>query len=306
MNLGKVVSAINEAESIALIAHIMPDGDTLGSCLALYYSIKKLKNEVELFCTDSTPQNLNFLKDIGNFKNDEKMGKTYDLCIAVDCSDIYRLGTLRDLFEASARTISIDHHSSNTFFADINLVDADAAATGEIVYQLLILLPKGIDINIATALYTAITTDTGNFSFGNTSANTFRIAAELTEQGINIDEITTKLFRTKSIERIQLLARALSSLEMSEDKKIALLKVTQKDMIEIGAAQSDTENIINYAKEIEGVELAILLKETNKSNTKISLRTSENLDASEIASYFGGGGHKRAAGANIEDTLNKA
>jgi len=303
MTIENVVNAISKAKNIAIIGHIMPDGDAIGSCLALYYSIKRLSKKASLYCTDKVPQILNFLKDVDRFKNEIGPNTSYDLTIAVDCSDINRLGSFKELFLNSPLTIAIDHHSSNTGFADINLVDTNAAATGEIVYGLIEKLSLEIDTDTAKALYTAISTDTGHFSFSNTSTETFTIAADLSRHGLDLEYISRRLYRVKSIERIKLLSRALNSLTMYANNKIAMLTITQRDMLETKAMPSDTENIINYAKEIEGVVLAILIKEINDTSVKISLRTSEELDASELASYFDGGGHKRAAGASINKPL---
>lgn len=301
-----ILPILDEAKNIAVIAHIHPDGDTIGSCLALADVLKKAGKSVTLYCQDTPPASLHFLHGLEEFQQNSNFNGLYDTAIAVDCSDKERMGAFSEVFDKSLQTINIDHHISNTLYAGVNWVDPKAAATGELIYHLSVGLGGQIGKNAAEALYTAINTDTGCFSFSSTTSETYRIAADLMECGINIEEINTNLYKSNRVERVRLLARALSSLELIDDGRIAVILISRKDILDTGADDSDTENIVNYAKDIIGVELGILLKESENGDTKASFRSKDTIDASKLAVQFGGGGHKKASGATLHMSLEEA
>ena len=201
---------------------------------------------------------------------------------------------------------NIDHHVSNTFYAKVNVVDEDAAATGEIVYHLISLL--GIKPNkiIAEALYTAIVSDTGRFSFSNTRPKTHRIVANLIEWGVDVVKLSNLLFNNHSLEWVRLLGQAINSLEIYHDGKVAIMHITKEMMDRTGTTEEHSTGIIQYAKDITGVELAALLREVDASTVKVSLRSQSIIDVSLLAQEFGGGGHKRAAGCTINLPLIQA
>jgi phosphoesterase RecJ-like protein len=306
MTINKLLPILEESKSIAVIAHIHPDGDTIGSCLALADMLKKAGKSVTLYCQDTPPANLHFLQGLDEFQQKDSSNSVYDVAIAVDCSDKERMGTCSEVFDSSFQTINIDHHVSNTFYAGINWVDPNAAATGELIYRLSVQWTGQVSRDAAEALYTAINTDTGCFSFSSTTSETYRIAGDLTDSGINIEEINAFLYKSNRVERIRLLARALSSLELIDDGRIAVIFISRKDLLDTGADDSDTENIVNYAKDIIGVELGILLKEADDGGTKASFRSKDIIDVSKLAAQFGGGGHKKAAGATLPLGLQEA
>jgi len=300
-----LVNSLESSHSIALIAHIMPDGDTLGSCLALGHILSLHGKTIDLYCQDDYPSVYSFLHGINKFHKPEDAYREYDLCIAIDCSDLGRLGECLKIFEQSRQTANIDHHISNTFYADINRVETEAAATGEIIFRLFKEMGVSPDYAAAEALYTAICTDTGTFSFSSTTSCSYKIAGELLESGINVEDITSRLYRSYSAAKVRLLGKVLCSLELLADNKIAILKVTRSMLDESEADDSDTENFVNYARDIQGVELGILLKETN-DGIKASFRTKKRINAASLAEHFGGGGHKRAAGATIDGDMQNA
>ena len=306
MSIEAVVQSIKKSDKIAIIAHIMPDGDTLGSCLALNNSLRDMGKRVDLYCQDSIPSNYDFLKGIGHFKKEEGDKVLYDLAIAVDCSDLERMGTCARIFDKCNLTVNIDHHVSNTYFGEINYIDIKAAATGEIVFLIISELSSSIKRDSAEALYTAICTDSGSFTFSSTTSRTYRIAADLLDCGIDVNEITTRLFKSHSYERTMLLARALNSLTLYEENKVAIISITYEDILETEAKDSDSESMVNFAKDIIGIELGILLKETPQGTTKASFRSKDKIDVSKLAGFFGGGGHKRAAGAHIRIDTTEA
>ncbi len=308
MKINTVLRQLQQSKNIAIIAHIQPDGDAIGSCLALAYFLEASEKTVTLFCQDKAPPALKFLHGYNKFRNTIEDIETYsyDLSIAVDCSDEDRMGICSAVFKAGKHTMNIDHHISNTFFADINLVDTSAAATGEIIFRIGKELTGYINKNAAEALYTAISTDTGNFSYGNTTSQSYRIAAQLIDCGVDIERITTLLYKTNRVERIRLLGRALKSLQLHENNKIAIITITQEDLAITGAVESEIENMVNYAKDITGVEIGILLKEMEDGTVRISFRSRGKVDVSKLAGRFGGGGHHAASGASMFVDLHRA
>lgn len=296
---------LNTQSKIGIVCHVMPDGDSIGSSTALKLAIEKLGKQVQLLNHSEPPKLFHFLKDADAFssKNDE----SYDLLISLDCSDADRLGSMKQCFLNAKQTVNIDHHISNEAFADINIVDVTAAATGEIVFQIIenwnIEL---LDEEIAKSLYTAIVMDTGNFSFSNTTSRTHEVASKLMQFDINVYRLCNQLFRTHSLARTRLLGDILGTLEMHEDNRISVLTVSDEMIQKAGATQEDTEGIIDFGREIDGVEIAIFVKERPDKNVKVSLRSKDYMDVCEIAKQFNGGGHQKAAGCSFEEELNVA
>jgi phosphoesterase RecJ-like protein len=303
MTVDAILPILKESSKIAVIAHMQPDGDTIGSCLALADSLRAAGKSAALFCQDTPPATLRFLQGLEDFKQQDNSGGGFDLAVAVDCSDRERMGSCSSVFDNSRQTMNIDHHISNTKYAGINYVDPKAAATGEIIYRIAVRLAGQVSRHAAEALYTAVNTDSGSFSFSSTTSDTYRIAADLLDCGINVEKINTCLYKSNRAERIRILARALSTLAFYGNGKIAVMTISREDILAAGADDSDTENIVNYAKDIVGVELGLLLKEVPDGTVKISFRSKDIIDASKLAAQFGGGGHKKAAGASIAADL---
>ena len=228
----------------------------------------------------------------------------YDVLIALDCGDIERLGFDKQLKEYGAIVVNIDHHKSNSYFGDLNLVDSNASSVGEMIYQLLDGKVQ-IDYDIALNIYTSIITDTGSIRYSNTTPLSLKILAKLVDKGIRPDYVSRQVFERRSLASIKLLKSALSTLEILADGKIASLLITQ-DMLKVAQAnEEDTNGIINYAREIDGVEVAVLFKEKEDSLIKVGLRSNEKVDVSKIAAKFNGGGHPRAAGCQLRLPLKE-
>lgn len=306
MSIESILPVLQQSKQIAVFTHIQPDGDAIGSCLALASVLYDMGISVDLYCQDEVPASLHFLQGIEHFQNKYNGDRQYDLSVAIDCSDEERMGLFSDIYPAGAHTINIDHHISNTLYAKTNLVDPRAAATGEIVYKLVRAFTNRIDKYVAEALYTAISTDTGGFRFRNTTAQSYRIAADLVECGIDVEKITTLLYKTNRLERVRLLERALSSLTLYDNNRIAIITITQDDLLATGATESEIENIVNYAKDITGVELGILIKEMTDGTVRSSFRSKGEIDVSKLAGQFNGGGHKAAAGASLDMNVEQA
>ena len=309
MDCKEIISAIESYPSVALISHIMPDGDTLGSALALSMHLRAEGKDTALFCEQPVPLTYRFLHLSEAFRTPDTWDarkETYPLVIAIDCSDLERLGDCRPIYDGAECTVNIDHHISNERYAAINLVDDSAAAVGEIIYSLIREAGGTVDKPMAQALYAAVSTDTGNFSYSNTTPATHRIAAALLECGIDVYTLNNILFRTHTLERTRLLALVLSTLEMRREGTVALLTATDEMMRQSGAGESETEGMINFAREIGTVEVGILFRSRGDGTVKVSFRSKEYVDVSALAQSFGGGGHKRAAGCTIRGSLAEA
>jgi phosphoesterase RecJ-like protein len=298
-----LLSAIHKAERVLLCAHVSPDGDTIGSNLALQNALRKMGKQAQAVCADPVPELLMFLRGAGEIKKpDQLKGTTFDLAIAVDVSDRLRLGDCAPLFFATRKTIQVDHHGTNPGYADINVVAEDASATGVLIYELIHELGVPLDSDIAQCLYTAIATDTGNFCFDNTTSDAFQVAGELMSCGLPIAKLTRHLFRERSREQVLLLSRALSTLTFYHGGQLTGMQLTLKDLEDCGAKPEHAESIVNYGMDIAGVKMTFLAREVD-GGTKFSLRAAEGYNVAKIASQFGGGGHDLAAGCTMNASL---
>lgn len=305
-NMKEAIDLIKKSKSITIASHINPDGDNLGSSIALALALKKINKKVTLLKSDFIPSDFKFLPGIDLIETKDDSVIDNDLFIALDCGDLERLGDNKKVFEETNKTINIDHHISNTNFALINVVDSSSSATGELVYNLIKQINIEIDKDIATNLYTAISTDTGSFKYDSVSPNTHRIIADLLDYGIDKNKINIELYESMSFIRMKLFIKSLTTLETFNHGKIATVNVTQEMLKETGASLEDTEGIISFIRKIASVEVACMIKEIEKNNVKISMRTKEYMDASHICSKFEGGGHKRAAGCTINNSIENA
>jgi len=305
----KIVEAIKKARRIIIFHHIAPDGDSLGSALALREMIEQLDHieVIDNVITSYVPEIYKYLPDIDKLKkvNDSSLYSSYDLGIAVDCANKDRLGDATELFNNAKNRISIDHHPTNLGFADIDWIDIFASATGELIYNLINPLDVKLTREIAINIYTAILTDTGGFKFENTKAETFRICADLIEFGANPVDIYRNCYEIKSLPMVKLHARVIDRAVVSEDKKIIYGVITRKMLDELEASDDFIDGITESIRQIKGLEVALVFKETLKKTTRVSFRSNE-IDVCTIASFFGGGGHKLAAGCLIEKGLEEA
>lgn len=297
---------IREVPEAALFSHVSPDGDCLGSMLALGIALESMGKKVSYYNTSPLPDNLKFLPGIERISRSIPEDLPANL-IFIDCAEADRVDSHLVNNCLPTRTIfNIDHHISNTLYGTYNYVDVTAAATGEIIYSLLRELKISITKEIAINLYTAIITDTGRFSYSNTTAKSFKIAAELVKTGIDLVAINNILFERKSLAQIRLLHKALSNLVLLKDGSIAVIVLSKEDFAETSAEENLSEGLVNYARNIEDVEAAVLLKELDNDEIKVSLRSNSWLDVNKVASKFGGGGHIRAAGCTINLPLSEA
>ncbi len=301
-----IQDSISEDLSIAVVSHKNPDGDSLGSLIAMGLSLDKLSKNVIFVKPDVIPEDYLFLPALEKMIQLDSLNIDIDLLIVLDSSDPDRLGLNKNLLEISKRIINIDHHISNTNFGDLNIVIPESSSTGEIVFELLSKANFPIDTDIATCIYTAISTDTGRFSYQSVTKNTHLIISELYNYGIDGYEINKNLYQNRSLSRTKLFILAVSNLEFYKDGKVAIAKVTKDMYSKTGAKPDETEGIVEFLRDTEGVEVACLLKELKNNDVKLSVRTKEYVDANKICSFFDGGGHLRASGASstlsIEET----
>jgi phosphoesterase RecJ-like protein len=304
MNYRQLIDVINKNESFVITSHIIPDGDCVGSLLALASILKKMGKTVRPVLRDPIPEVYKFLTGSEEIR-DRFNSNAADVVIVLDCGEWTRTGF--DLAEIKTPKIivNIDHHSENELFADINIVDTSSSSVGEMIYYL---FEKHIilDASIAEPLYVSIMTDTGNFRYSNVSARCFRAVANLVESGIKPSHIYRKVYEKRTPESLIVLSRALSTLKLTSNNRCAWMEVTMDMLKESNAKEEETEGIVNYARELDGVEVAALFKESGDGNVRVSLRSNDWVDVSELARLFKGGGHKRAAGCTIESSLDKA
>lgn len=305
MHDNKFVEAMKKGERVLILPHILPDGDTIGSALALFLALKKMGKEPWILLDDDIPYNLGTLP-VQYIVREINPIPELDTVISIDCSDLSRLGSRSQYIHSAGLSVNIDHHITNTLFGDINIVDHQAAATGEIIYSLIHAMGVALDCEIATCLYTAISTDTGSFKYSNTTSKTHEIAADLLRNGIRLNEITTELYQNKPSYQIKLLSTVLNTLEFHYQGQLAILHVTENMLRNTGASTSDTDGLIEYARDIKGVEVAILLKELKPGEIKVGLRSKYHIDVSKIAGEFGGGGHSKASGCTIHGSIDDA
>ncbi|MBE5819218.1 MAG: bifunctional oligoribonuclease/PAP phosphatase NrnA [Clostridiales bacterium] len=303
MTLDKIVEEIYSAKNIVILTHDQPDGDAIGSSLALYNGLKQKNKQVDLVIPEY-PKVFSFLPNADEIKTEGK-NETYDLAIALDCGDKSRLNGFVKYFEDANCRISIDHHGVNTMFADYNFVNPMAPACCQIL--IIVLEALGIEITkeIGTCLLTGIITDTGGFKYSGVTAETFEFAAGLMDKGVNVSSIYKKVLQTVSKPKFELMKLAMNRIEFFEDGKISFTYITKEDEEKANASTGDHDGIVEMGRDIEDVEVSIFLRETNEGY-KISLRSNEYMNVADICVLFNGGGHIRAAGGFVNLPFEKA
>ncbi|MDD3435706.1 MAG: bifunctional oligoribonuclease/PAP phosphatase NrnA [Candidatus Gastranaerophilales bacterium] len=297
---------IKNSKNILIISHVNPDGDTLGTMCALQSAIyKQFKKNAEMLILSKLPKVYDFLPNIGEAKTLDMIDKSreYDLVIAVDVASLDRLIEAQVLFNKAKFTINLDHHRTNNNYGDLVFVSPKASSSGEVLYEIFKKLGWKIDLDIATCLYTAILTDTGGFRFENTGANVFKVAAELTETGINPKCLYKKCYESKSKEIVLFQGYCVSKAVFSKDDKIVYTVIYKKDIEKFAVGDDATDGIAETLRAIHSTEIAFVVKEGDSKTCKISMR-SKTTDIAKVCSKFGGGGHKFAAGCTIKSSCN--
>lgn len=300
ITLESAAKTLLSKDKILILTHRSPDGDTIGSGYALAMALRKLGKSVKVDCTDPFPEKYSYFTD-----KLEKLEFDEEFVVSVDIADTKLLGEKLSDY-ADKIGLCIDHHGSNTKYAKEYYVEASAAAAAQVIAKLIRLMNVEFDKDIANAIYTGITTDTGCFRYTNVTAETHRIAADMIDCGAESGMINRLMFETKSRSRLEIERRVMDSIQFYLDGRCAIAYATIDMMKESGAVDSDMEGVSSLPRQIEGVMAGITLREKNNGKFKVSVRTTDELDASAICANFGGGGHKAAAGCMITGTLNEA
>lgn len=302
----QVIQRFKETQRFVVTSHQNPDGDNVGSCVALVRFLNRMGKQAVHYLNDEIPSNLNFLLEDHSVYEDTaevlaQVGDSYDL-IVLDCAEGGRPAIDPIVREKAACVINIDHHISNTGFGDINYIRSDISSTCEVVTGLMRAMDETlVDAAVATAAYTGISTDTGNFLFPSVKPDTFRNAAFLTERGADRTRIANELYRSTSIEQ-RVLTKLLLETFTVEDE-VGIMTMTQEMLAQSGVAYKDTEIVTNLGVDTKGVEIGILIKETAPEQYKISLRSKGTANVCVIAEQFGGGGHRNASGCTMQGTI---
>ena len=299
MNSNEVNDLLSKYEHIYILTHTLPDGDAIGSALAWGAALRHGGKKVRIFCPGVIPGKYEFLPGASAIENVFPPAPPMGIIFILDCGDLERLDYMSDRVREAGVIVNIDHHVTNLHFGDFNIVDTSAAATGEIIYRLL--LDQGLPLNhdISMCLYVAIASDTGSFKYGNTTAQTLQIAAALLEKGVNPAFVSQKIFDEYPQSTLFLLRDALATLQLDKTLSIAWMNLREEMLDDYGARAEELEGFVNYAKNIQGIEVGIFFYHTRKGETKVGFR-SKSVDVGDIAGLFGGGGHPRAAGCTIK------
>lgn len=293
------------ADSVLLFPHINMDGDALGACTALCEALQTAGKRAAILVEEEVPEYVKFL-DQGYCSQDPDVIEDPDICMCVDCSETKRFPGRTEAFFKGRVTICIDHHVTSEPFADYNYIDGGAAATCELVYQLIRTMGLEITKEIAEAIYTGISTDTGNFQYSNTTKETHLIAAALMDAGIDHNKITVQLYQNTRLEKLRIIIKALENMLIFADGKAAIAYASLQMLEDVGASLEDTEGMIDILRDIMGVEIAAFLKEKGPNHIKVSMRAKTDGNVAEIAAKFGGGGHIKAAGCTFHTDLETA
>jgi phosphoesterase RecJ-like protein len=292
---------LRASDDILILSHQFPDGDTLGSATALCRGLQKLGKRVMMKCSDPIGPKFRYL-----FDGIEQQEFTPAVIVAVDIAALQLLGEPNQSLYGSRIDLCIDHHPSNMGYAQRCCVDPKAAATCEMIFDILNILNIDMNPDIASCLYTGIVTDTGCFKYINVTPRTYRIAAELVEKGAQAHRITRAMFDTKSRARIEMERRVMDSIRYFYDDRVAVIQITLQMIRDSGATEDDIEGLASIPRAIEGILIGVTIREKTDGAFKISLRAAPPLNASQICGVFGGGGHAGAAGCTFNTTLEEA
>jgi bifunctional oligoribonuclease and PAP phosphatase NrnA len=301
-----IAAEIEKARTIAVLSHVRPDGDAIGSQLAMALSLIGLGKNVDAWNEDGLPEAFRFLRKSELVTVPPKEARTFDLVIALDTATRGRLGTSLQAIKQANCWINIDHHASNPNYGDLNYLDLTSPATGQIVFELIQTQRYPLSLEIVEALFVAISTDTGSFRYRNTSAHTFEVAAELVRQGVDVARISHFLYESQPKRRVLLLHELLQNAHFYADDRIGTMALTLEKKKQLGIQPADTDGLIDVVRSIETIVVAILFEELENGRVRVSMRSkSGQIDVNKICGEFGGGGHPLAAGARIRGSLEQ-
>ncbi|GMU94339.1 MAG: DHH family phosphoesterase [Candidatus Hydrogenedentota bacterium] len=306
-NKARVIEAFRESSTFVITSHVSPDGDAVGSLLGVAHLLRAMgKSDVTCVLEDPVPRVYRWLAGAEWIVKPDAARGPFDVGVIIDAHTCDRTGAACPLLQQSANVVVIDHHLVDAAEGRVQFIDPEYAASGEMVYELFEEAGIRPSKEAADCLYTALTTDTGSFRYSNTTARSHRIAAGLIDAGINVRDVTARVIDTMSRGKYGLLRRVLDRIEFNAKGAVACAEIFARDLDETGALNEDTDGLINYLRNIEGVRLAILFRETPDNKTKVSFRASSDFNAAELARAWGGGGHAAAAGATLAQPISEA
>ncbi|MDM8515490.1 bifunctional oligoribonuclease/PAP phosphatase NrnA [Desulfobacterales bacterium HSG16] len=315
----KIIAHLEKSGRLLVASHVKPDGDALGSLIAAGLCLETMNKQVTFFNESPIPAVYRFLPGVDRItailEPDNLCG--YDTALILDCSDLDRVGEQASSYISQIPVvINVDHHITNTEFGDLQYIDIRACAASQIVYHMIKKMGVSISQDIATSIYTGIFTDTGSFRFSNTNKAAFEICEEMVELGVDPYNVARHVYGPYSLARIKLLNLALDTIEISANGKLSMMTLTRDMLNETGTRQEDVDGLINYARRIEDVKVAVLIQEAicwrsgrqqeskkKKHNYHVSLRSDGSVDVASIAAVYGGGGHLTAAGFNFDSSI---
>lgn len=299
-------SFIDSYHTFLVVSHVQPDGDAIGSTLAIAHILKQCGKQFLLTNDSPVPEKYHYMDMATDILPWEQAKKShFDAVISVDCADSLRLGNVQIVLKQGFPLLNIDHHATNDRFGSVNVVQDDKSATAEMLYDFSEYLQLTWNRDFAEAVYTGVMTDTGGFRYSNTSPSCMALAAHLLQFGVNPGKVAERVFENISRAKVTILKHALNSLTLSDDGKIAWITITAEQLKQSGAKEEDLGGIVNFARNVEGVEVGILFKQVNENAVKASLRSRRHVDVAKIAKQLGGGGHARAAGCTVEASLSE-
>lgn len=295
--LSQVVELIETKSRFGITTHVRPDGDGVGSSLGLYWLLKSLGKEAEIFVKDDIPRSYLRLPGASEIKKVVTIQGEYDAVFVIECSDIDRpeIDGLEQQF-----TVNIDHHATSEHFGSLNWIDATASAVGEMIYNLCKAVGGKITKEIAECIYLALITDTGSFHFPNTTDRTLKVASELVKLGVRPAEISETVYNSYSWSRIELMRQVLSTVRRDESGKVAALRQSMEMKATAGSVDGDNSGFVNIPLTAKEIQAVVYMREVRDGVFRVSLRSKDDVDVSGIAESYGGGGHKNAAGCRIE------
>ena len=300
---------LKDHHKVVLLTHIHPDGDAYGSMLGLLHLLKDKVRQVKAFAKEDPSSKFSFLPGFGDIQPVSEIDEgEADYCIVLDCGNLQRASGMEAFQQSKGQmtVVNLDHHVSNTRFGHVHLVDEKSSSTSELVASLAVQMEWPFSPDAATCLLTGIVMDTGHYLYENTTANTHEMAASLLRAGADQNRIRYQLYQSRPIQNVRFMGYLIDHMEMRSGGCAVLVSVTDKIIKQFGIAYEDLDEMIAYARDIEGVELAVILKELSETETKVSFRSKCWLDVNQLASHLGGGGHHRAAGAVVKGSLQEA
>ena len=305
MSIKKAMDVLRIYSNFLITTHVNPEGDALGSQLALAQLLEAMGKKAIMLNEHKVPYVYDFMPKSGQIRTRIDKNLDYDIAVVMDCPTMERIGRVNEALKEGKMILNIDHHVSNAKFGKVNWINEKASSCGEMVYTLFKELDCKIDKDIAVNLYTAILTDTGSFKYTNTTSQTHRIAGELIDYGLNVYAIQKSIYERRTLNELKLLGLALSDMQTEAEGKIAYFAVTRKMIGDAGIELKGTEEFVNFPRSLDNVEVALFFREEKEGSVHVSFRSKSELDVSRIATSLGGGGHAKAAGCLIKGTMEE-